>query len=108
MPHPDQRYIDALLSNNTSLHEELYKKFSAKIKWMVLQNSGTGADAGDIFQDALMSIYSRAKGGNFILTCPFDAFIYAVCRNKWLKELNKRQRKRVTFKDIEEYNDPGE
>lgn len=102
--HPDQKYIDSLLTNNTVILEELYKKFSGKIKWMVLQNNGSETDAGDILQEALLSIYKKAKGGNFILSCPFDAFLYAVCRNKWMKELSKRKRRGVTITDIEEYS----
>lgn len=103
-PHTDQKYIDALLSSNSTLHKEIYEKFSEKIKKLVLQNNGTIADAGDIFQEALLSIYKRAKQGNFILTCPFEAYLYAICRNKWLKELYKRKQLVVTFRDIEEYN----
>src|SRR6476620_11803831 len=102
--HPDQKYIDALLTNDAALLEELYQKYAGKIKWMVLQNNGTEAEAADIFQDALLSIYHKAKTTTFILTCPFDAFLYLICRNKWLTELNKKNISRVTIKDVEEYN----
>ena len=104
MQHPDQKYIDALLNNDVILLEELYQRFSGKIKWMVLQNHGSETDAADIFQDALLSIFTRAKTQNFILTCPFEAFLYPVCKNKWMNELNKRKSIRVTFQDIDGYN----
>jgi DNA-directed RNA polymerase specialized sigma24 family protein len=78
MMHPDQKYIDALIHNNVTILEELYQKFSGKIKWMVLQNNGSEADAGDVFQDALLAVYRRARTGNFMLTCPFEAFFYTV------------------------------
>jgi RNA polymerase sigma factor (sigma-70 family) len=108
VPHSDQKYIDALLSNDTVLLEELYKKFSGKIKQMVLQNNGTETDAADIFQDALLSVYDKAKTQNFVLTCPFEAFIYLICRNKWLNELSKRKTSKITIRDVEEYNNIGE
>ncbi|MEJ7740881.1 MAG: sigma-70 family RNA polymerase sigma factor [Chitinophagaceae bacterium] len=108
MQHPDQKYIDALLNNDVAVLEEIYKKFSGKIKWMVLQNNGSESDAADVFQDALLSVYNKAKTNNFILTCPFDAFIYLISRNKWLNELSKRKSHKVTITDFDGYNDIGE
>jgi len=83
--------------------EELYQKFSGKIKWMVLQNNGTEADAADVFQDALLSIYHKARDQHFILTCPFEAFLYIICRNRWLSELSKRKTEGVTISDTMGY-----
>lgn len=103
MNHQDQRYIDALKHNHQPVLEELYKNFSGKIKWMILHNHGTEADAADIFQEALLSINRKAATGNFILTCPFEAFLFAVCKRKWLKELIKRKQQGVTFNDNREY-----
>ncbi|HEX5153579.1 MAG TPA: sigma-70 family RNA polymerase sigma factor [Parafilimonas sp.] len=103
MYHHDQRYIDALRYNNQPLLEELYKNFSGKIKWMILHNHGTEADAADVFQEALLSINRKAATGDFILTCPFEAFLYTVCKRRWLKELKKRKLQGVTFHDNREY-----
>ena len=108
MQHPDQKYIEALLNNDPGVLEELYEKFSGKIKWMILQNSGTETDAADIFQDALMSIYNKAKTGDFELTCPMEAFLYLICKNKWLNVLNKRKTQKVTNTDTEGFNYIGE
>jgi RNA polymerase sigma factor (sigma-70 family) len=99
--HQDQQYIDALLENDTSLINELYHKYASKIKAMVLKNNGTEADAADIFQEALVSLYQRAKREPFVLTCPLDAYLYLICKNKWINELNKKANKGVTFIDTE-------
>jgi RNA polymerase sigma factor (sigma-70 family) len=104
MEHPDQKYIEALLNNNPVLLDELYQKYSGKIKWMVLQNKGTEADAVDIFQEALLSIYHKARTKSFVLTCPLDAFLYLICKNKWLNELSKRKNRPVTIIDDDGYN----
>ena len=103
-PHTDQQYIDALLNNEVHLLNELYVKYSGKIKSMILKNNGTEDDAADIFQESLIDIYNKAKNSSFILTCPLDAFLYMVCKNKWLNELRKRKNSRVTFTDTEQYN----
>jgi len=102
--HYDQKYITALLNNDTALLNELYQKYSGKIKLMILQNNGTETDAADIFQDALLSIYHKAKTENFILTCPFDAFIYLICKNRWMSELNKKKSYKLKL-NVEEVNE---
>ncbi|MEO6453793.1 MAG: sigma-70 family RNA polymerase sigma factor [Ginsengibacter sp.] len=104
MQHPDQKYIEALLNNDKVLIEEIYQKYSGKIKGMVLLNNGSEADAADVFQEILLSIYKKAVNQNFTLTCPLDAFLYVVCKNKWISELNKRERGKVTIKDSSVYN----
>ena len=91
MVHPDQKYVDALLYNNAAVQQELYSNFFSKIKKMVLDNSGTPGDAADLMQEALLAIYYRAKKSPLHITDSFEAFLYTVCKNKWLKELNKRK-----------------
>jgi RNA polymerase sigma factor (sigma-70 family) len=102
--HPDQRYIDALTGNNTVVLSELYQRYAPKIQAMVLKNNGTSADAADIFQEALVAVYQRAKKGNFILTCPLEAYLYMICKNRWINELNRKTGRTVTFIDTEGYN----
>lgn len=105
MSHPDQKYIDALLKNNTVVLRELYRNFSAKIKWMVLKNNGTEEEAWDLIQESLLAIYRRALKEDFVLTCPFDAYFYMVCRKKWLNVLAKRKSdKTVTIEEDIRYN----
>jgi RNA polymerase sigma factor (sigma-70 family) len=71
---------------------------------MVLKNNGTEADAGDIFQEALVALYQKARQGNFELTCPLDAYLHMVCKNRWINELNRKTGKTVTFTDTEGYS----
>ncbi|MEI6949712.1 RNA polymerase sigma factor [Paraflavisolibacter sp. H34] len=106
--HPDQKYIQALLNNDTILLKELYQRYSAKIRRMVVQNNGTENDAADIFQEALLAIYYKAQAKSFQLTCPLDAFLYVICRNKWISELQKRKNHRILFTDTEKYDQIGD
>lgn len=104
-PHSDQKYVEALLKNDHLLVNEIYQKYSSKILGFVQKNNGSAKDAQDIFQEALIAIYQKAQKGGFVLTCPFDAYLYMVCRSKWINELKKRQRSGVTIKDVEGYKD---
>jgi RNA polymerase sigma factor (sigma-70 family) len=108
MQHPDQKYVDALLNDDKLVLKELYTKYFSRIRLLILQNNGCETDAADIFQDALLAIYHKAKKQEFTITSSFEAFLFVICRNKWIKELKKRKLEGVTFKPNAEYIDIGE
>ena len=89
--HPDHKYIEALTNNDSVLIDEIYRRYAASIKKMVVKNSGTETDAADLFQDVLIELHRKATQQNFVLTCPFEAFLFLVCRNRWINELHKRK-----------------
>lgn len=95
--HADHIYVEALLKNDSRVLSKVYEKFSPKIIAMVKKNSGNSDDAQDIIQETLVTIFHQATEKNFILTCPFDAYFYLLCKRKWLNELKKRGNKRVTI-----------
>jgi RNA polymerase sigma factor (sigma-70 family) len=94
--HTDQRYIQALLENDTLAVREIYDKYAGKVRQYILANSGSEDDAADIFQESLIDIYNQAKNKALQLTCPFEPFLIIVCKRKWLNELKKRGRQPVT------------
>lgn len=96
MNHPDQKYIDALLTNDCVLLRELYARFSGTIKKMVLNNNGSLQDAADIFQEGLMALYVMAKDRDFLLSGPLEPYLYSICKNKWLKKIEKNNVLEVT------------
>ena len=97
--HADHIYIEALLNNNSRVLSIIYEKYSHKIVSYVKKNNGNSDDAQDIIQETLVTIYHQAKEKNFILTCPFDAYFYLLCKRRWLNELKKRGNNRVTILD---------
>ncbi|AMC11540.1 RNA polymerase subunit sigma-24 [Lutibacter profundi] len=96
-PHADHIYIEALLKNDSKVLSDIYKNFSHKIVSYVKNNNGNSDDAQDIIQETLVTIFHQAKEKNFILTCPFDAYFYLLCKRRWLNELKKRGNNRVTI-----------
>ena len=94
--HADQRFINGLLQNDQSAVREIYERFSGKVKTYITNNSGSEDDAADILQESLIDIYQQAKNRGLELTCPFEAFLLLVCKRKWINELKKRGRHRVT------------
>ena len=108
MDHPDDKYIDALINNNELLLKELYQKCFGKIRHFIIHNNGTEDDAWDVLQEAMLSIFFKLKQQRFTLTCPFDAFVYIICRNLWIKELRKKHSSGVTKNTDAGYNVVGD
>ncbi len=96
-PHADNIYIEALLRNDSRVLSTIYEQFSPKIVSFVQKNSGNYDDSQDIIQETLVTIYHQANEKNLVLTCPFDAYFYLLCKRKWLNELKKRGHKKVTI-----------
>ena len=94
--HTDQRYVQALLDNDTLVVREIYEKYADKIRYYIVANSGSEDDAADIFQEALIDVYNQAKYKALQLTCPFEPYLLLICKRKWLNELKKRGRQPVT------------
>lgn len=97
--HPDQIYIDGLLNNDSSIIQEIYKKFVPKVKNYIRTNSGNDDDAQDVIQEVIITIYNQAKTSGLQLTCPFDAYFFLLCKRRWLNELKKSSNKEVTLQD---------
>ena len=90
--HPDYRYIVALRENDSRLLGELYRECAPKIQTWVTRNSGTAADARDVFQEALIALHKSAHKDGFRLTCPISALLFTICRNLWITQLRKRKK----------------
>ena len=103
--HPDSYYIQALLNHDNRVIAAIYERFANRIERYVCANNGDVHDACDVFQDALMAIARQARRPDFVLTCPFEAYLYMVCRGKWLNELKRRQRAVVTIAEAAGFSD---
>lgn len=102
-PHKDQKYIEALLNNNSLLIEEIYQKWGPDVRKFVLKNNGSLEEANDLFQESLETLLDKAKTEKFVLTAPLGSFLYYVYRNKWYNKLKIKKRNEVIIEDINRY-----
>jgi len=71
----------------------IYRELYPKVKGFVRQNSGTSADARDVLHDAFLAFLTKMKSDKHMqLTCNISTYLFAICRNLWLKRLNNRKR----------------
>lgn len=88
----EQALLKGLAGNDRNAIESIYRAHYSMIQTLVINNSGTSDDARDIFQEAIIVLYEKAKSGSFELHAQLKTYLYAVSRRLWLKKLalNKR------------------
>ncbi|WP_166926438.1 RNA polymerase sigma factor [Flavobacterium poyangense] len=97
--HSDQKYIEGLAANNSTIIQEIYKKFVPKVVFYIRNNSGNQDQAQDVVQEIMILLFNQAKANILQLTCPFDAYFFLLCKRKWLNELKKSANKGVTINE---------
>jgi RNA polymerase sigma factor (sigma-70 family) len=88
----DAEILDRIQKGDEKVLEYLYKKYFKMMSNIVMKNNGTEDEAKDIFQDALIVFWQKVSGGSFVLTSRVSTFLYSVCYNLWLKELDRKSR----------------
>ena len=88
----ENNLIIGLAIGESSAFDELYENEYPKIRDYVIQNSGSIADAQDIFQDGVVVLLEKVKTPEFEFTCKVGTYLYSCCRNLWLKQLRKTNR----------------
>lgn len=84
--------LEGLAKNDSAVIKEIYEKNFSLIQAYILNNNGTQDDARDVFQEAMITLYEKAKQESFKLTSQLKTYLYSVARNLWLKKLYKLNR----------------
>ena len=88
----DQSLIDLLkTSRSDRAFLKLYEHYPMAEK-MIRTHGGTRYEARDIYQEALIILYSRVNKTGFRLTAKLSTYLFSVCRFLWMNELKKKQK----------------
>lgn len=90
--HTDHHFIQALRRNDPAGIREIYNRFSAEAARWIANNNGTPEDARDVFQEAVVALYEKARNPDFVLTCPLGALLYVIYSRKWVDRLRAKKR----------------
>ena len=86
-------YLIGIARGNPETIEQIHQNYFERISIYIKNNGGNIEDAKDVFQDAIMAIYVKCKSqGLKDLECSFYTFLYAICKNLWLKKCRKLYR----------------
>ena len=93
----DRDIVKNLKNGDEECIKYLYEHFDM-VKGFVTRNSGTEADAFDLFQEAIVIFYQKVTRGEFLQDSKISTFLFGICRNQWLNKL-KKQRKEQKFRN---------
>lgn len=88
----EKEIFDRIQKGDEKALEIIYKKYYRMMTKLVITNSGTEEEARDVYQDALVVFWQKARSGNLVLTSKMSTFIYSICQNLWRKELDRKKR----------------
>jgi RNA polymerase sigma factor (sigma-70 family) len=101
--YDDELILREIRNSNDQVLRVLYRKHYAMAVNLVCSNSGTEQEAKDIYQEAVIAFYERARTVDFVLTCQIKTYLYAVCRRLWLKRLAEKKRVSAPIKEAETF-----
>src|SRR5215469_1306347 len=88
----EQKLLEGLAQNDRKAIEAIYRQHYNMVQSLILSNNGYPDDARDIFQEAMIVLYEKARSGTFELNSQLKTYLYSVCRRLWLKRLSQLQR----------------
>jgi RNA polymerase sigma factor (sigma-70 family) len=88
----ERALLQGLARNDRKAVETIYKENYNMVQSLVINNNGSADDAKDIFQEAIIVLYEKARSGTFELNCQIKTYVYSVCRRLWLKRLQQANR----------------
>ena len=88
----ERTLLQGLARNDRKAVETIYKENYTTVQSLIINNNGTADDAKDIFQEAMIVLYEKARSGTFELSCQIKTYVYSVSRRLWLKRLQHANR----------------
>jgi RNA polymerase sigma factor (sigma-70 family) len=88
----ERALLRGLAQNDRKAVETIYRDNYNMVQSLIINNNGSPDDAKDIFQEAMMVLYEKARSGTFELNCLIKTYVYSVSRRLWLKKLQQASR----------------
>ena len=95
----------AFIEGDNQALKDIYEHVYPLIVRFVTKNMGYESDAKDVLQEAFLVILFKVRENNFVLTCEFNTYVYAICKNLWLKSLRDSRYHDHKIVDIDQIGD---
>ena len=90
-------FIQGICSGDRGIMGEMYKEMLPAIGRLAA-SAGLGKEtASDVFQDAVLIVFEKARQPDFQLSSTFSTFFYGICRNLIGNQLKKKSGREVSI-----------
>ncbi len=93
--HTDNKFLTALLENDERLIRQLYDDCQERVIRFIESKGGTRMEGDEVFQEAILVVYRKARKDGLFLTSGIYTFIQSVSRNIWYKKLRDRKHESI-------------
>jgi len=97
----EQALLQGLARSDKKAVETIYRSHYNMVQSLILNNNGSADDAKDIFQETMIVLYEKVRGGGFELNCQLKTYVYSVSRRLWLKRLQQMNRYTPALQGLE-------
>ncbi len=87
--YTDTELLTGLAAGNRDAVTAIYKLYHSVLTKWILSRGGLEADAEDVFQEALVVLFEKAKSPEFCLTCKLSTYLFAVSKRLWFKKMER-------------------
>ncbi len=87
--YTDTELLQGLAAGDRTVVASLYKLYLPVLTKWIMSRGGLDSDADDVFQEALLVVYEKAKSPEFCLTCKLSTYLFAVSKRIWYKKLEQ-------------------
>lgn len=87
--YTETELLEGLATGNREAVAAIYKLYHSVLTKWILSRGGLEADAEDVFQEALVVVYEKAKSPEFCLTCKLSTYLFAICKRLWFKKAER-------------------
>ena len=87
--YTDTELLTGLATGNREAVAAIYKLYHTVLTKWILSRGGLEADAEDVFQEALVVLFEKAKSPEFCLTCKLSTYLFAVSKRLWFKKMER-------------------
>ncbi|MGB3465591.1 MAG: RNA polymerase sigma factor [Cyclobacteriaceae bacterium] len=96
--------LELLKNGDRQLLQGMYSDCFRTISSWIRKNKGNEADAEDVFHEAIVTVYQKARKNDLTLTCKLSTFLFSVSKNVWLHQLRSRRRHNKIDQQMQQYD----
>lgn len=86
----DHALVRAMQQHDPKAEAYLYKKYKNKVIRYLMQKGATEIQAEDLYQDTMMDAMEKISEADFKLTAKISTYLITIARNRWYKQLRKK------------------
>lgn len=88
----DAQVLQGLAQGARGATAQVYRQQYPIVRQWIETNGGDEAEAADVFQEAMVVLFEKARNEEFRLQCRIGTYLFAICKHLWFKKLEQRKR----------------